>query len=143
MSLPEVPTDAASPNPTQQNVPAATAGPFVLTGGDDIFTGGADKDVFQTDEMQLNFLDELDGGDGLEDTLELVGGGFFDIGWIAKFEHIESIVGSAAHDYISIRGDQLADVTAIDGGDPAGSDTLRISGDVIDLSGITRSRSTT
>ncbi|KAB0266156.1 calcium-binding protein [Microvirga brassicacearum] len=111
------------------------AGPFVLTAGDDIFTGDASAEIFQATQTSLNPGDQLDGAGG-NDTLELYGGGNFDLSMLAKFESIETILGSPFYDNITIDSAQLASVTVIDSNGGAFGDQVSLVGGDLDLSTI-------
>ena len=114
-------------------VPGVT---FVLTGGTDLFSGGAGDDIFQTSALDLDWSDQLDGAGGTNDTLELLGGGWFNLSSLAKLEKIETILGSAADDYIQVASAQLADIKRIDGNGHVNGDGLTIVGSQINLSNV-------
>ena len=109
--------------------------PLVLTAGTDVITGGAGDDIFRTTAANLNASDQLDGAGGAGDTLELLGGGTFNLSPLAKFEKIETILGSTGDDVIMIDKSQLADLRVIDGqGTTAiGDDKLQLTGVAIDF----------
>jgi hypothetical protein len=96
------------------------------TDGDNTFT--ADSDV-------INLGDELDGGGG-DDVFELVGGGPFDLHRMGSITGIETVRGSDSNDFITIKGAHLSGIKSIESGGTILGDTLTITGEAIDLSGI-------
>jgi Ca2+-binding RTX toxin-like protein len=79
----------------------------------------------------------MDGGEGT-DTLQIIygGGSNADLTLLSKFEDIEVVLGSENDDTIRMFSTQIRKLTRIDGGGQEG-DFLNISGDAIDLRGIT------
>ncbi|NBJ13032.1 calcium-binding protein [Microvirga arsenatis] len=74
----------------------------------------------------------FDGGPG-QDTLRLMGGGFFDLTQAASFANFEIIQGTGSHDDILVSGTQLAGVQTIDAG--GGENDLFLVGPTVDLAG--------
>ncbi|HZH09001.1 MAG TPA: cadherin domain-containing protein [Microvirga sp.] len=76
----------------------------------------------------------LDGGEGI-DTLELTGGGIFDLRTVSVFQNIEIITGLGPSDSLLMSATQLSGVLTIEGSD--GTSKLTITGDEFDLTGKT------
>lgn len=74
----------------------------------------------------------LDGGADI-DSLELTGGGVFDLRTVGTFQNIEIITGLGASDSLLMSIDQLSSVLMLEG--RGGTSKLTISGDTFDLTG--------
>lgn len=98
------------------------------TGGDDVFT------VTEGD-IEGNVLDGLAGND----TLQLLGGGTFDLTRLQSLSSIETIQGSGEHDTIILNAEQAAGVVTFNGGaNPALHwDELQLIGSAFDFTGKT------
>ncbi|MGO4705198.1 hypothetical protein AB4072_05390 [Microvirga sp. 2MCAF38] len=97
------------------------------------------NDTIVITASELDFRLTLDGGEGT-DTLQLNGGGYFDLSIPPTFSSIEIVRGSAADDHISITDDYwytnpLDSIRTIEGG--GGNDTLSLQGLDIDFRGKT------
>ncbi|MGO4389370.1 hypothetical protein AB4Y85_17720 [Microvirga sp. 2YAF29] len=88
---------------------------YVLMEIGDPVIGTDDADVFAVTSSLIGRGDELDGGKG-DDALQLNGGGEFDLHRMSKLVNVETILGSAASDTISINSSQWAGIESIDGG---------------------------
>src|SRR5690349_9724365 len=98
------------------------------TPGDDVFTA-------TEGDIEGNVLDGLGGND----TLQLLGGGTFDLTRLQVFSSIETVQGSGEHDTIILNAEQAAGVVTFDGGaNPASHwDELQLIGSAFDFAGKT------
>ncbi|EIM30463.1 putative calcium-binding protein [Microvirga lotononidis] len=94
------------------------------TPGDDVFTA-------TEGDIEGNVLDGLGGND----TLQLLGGGTFDLTRLQVFSSIETIQGSGEHDTIILNAEQAAGVVTFNGGaNPASHwDELQLIGSAFDF----------
>lgn len=93
--------------------------------------GTPGADIFEVTINDLAGAD-FDGGIGI-DTLQLTGGGAFDLRAANSFQNIEIISGLGSSDSLALSDEQLAGVLTIEGAD--GTSKLTLSGDVFDLTG--------
>ncbi|WP_279306674.1 hypothetical protein [Microvirga solisilvae] len=100
-------------------------------------TGTDGDDIFAVDSTSLEG-GIFDGGAG-NDTLQLLGGGLFDLDLPLVWNGIEKVLGSDQNDTILIAAERLAGLAIIDGGaDPALTwDVLQLKGGILDLRGLT------
>lgn len=81
----------------------------------------------------------LAGSADTADTLQLVGGGIYDLTLAATFSSIETILGSSGHDTILLDESRFSGVQTFDGGDEPGThwDEIVLRGTAFDLTGKT------
>lgn len=97
--------------------------------------GTAGDDVFHIANEALTTGDSL-GGAGGHDTLVLTSGGQAHISDLSAFSNVETIIGSAQKDFITLAPGQLANIHSIDGG--GGADVINIlngESETVDLRG--------
>jgi Ca2+-binding RTX toxin-like protein len=99
----------------------------------DSVQGTGEGDTFSADRGKIGKADELDGGEG-DDTLNLIGGGSFNLHQMKRLAGIETIQGTSASDAILINADQLEDIKQFQGnGYGETKDILSIFGSNIDM----------